>query len=131
VALTGRVVDAGRTPVKIYPAPVGEPQNALPLPLLPRDCILKWSRSHGTPVGILQDFTARAPVQHSILVYKVYSLWLLLLGSRCKRSSAVPLPQEPGGDHERMRILVGVITSSFLQYFGTVRWMTGTAFGLW
>jgi len=36
-----RVVDTGGTPVKIYPAPVGEPQYALPLPLLPRDFIKK------------------------------------------------------------------------------------------
>ena len=41
LASTGKMVDAGGTPVKIYPAPAGEPQNALPLPLLPRDFIKK------------------------------------------------------------------------------------------
>jgi len=35
----GRVVDASGTLVKIYPAPTGEPQIALPLLLLPRDFI--------------------------------------------------------------------------------------------
>ena len=39
LASTRRMVDAGGTPVKIYPAPEGEPQNALPLPLLQRDFI--------------------------------------------------------------------------------------------
>ena len=41
VASTCRVVDAGGTPVKIYPAEAGEQQNALTLSLLPRDFIKK------------------------------------------------------------------------------------------
>ena len=59
LASTGRMVDAGGTPVKIYPTPAGEPQNALPLPLLSRDFILKM-------IPIPWDFTAPAPVQHSV-----------------------------------------------------------------
>jgi len=62
LASTRRMVDAGGTPVKIYPAPTGEPQNALPLPLLLRDFIFK---NDPDPVGIPRDFTAPAPVQHS------------------------------------------------------------------
>ena len=55
------MVDAGGTPVKIYPAPAGEPQNALPLPLLPRDFI----KNDPNPAWIPRDFTAPAPMQHS------------------------------------------------------------------
>jgi len=53
VASTARVVDAGGTPVTIYPAPAGEPQNALPLPILLRDFIKKMipipRESRGNP----------------------------------------------------------------------------------
>jgi len=53
LASTGRVVNASGTPVKIYPAPAGEPQNALPFPLLPRDFIFKMilipQESRGNP----------------------------------------------------------------------------------
>ena len=62
----GRVVDASGTPVKIYPAPAREPQNALLFLLLRRDFIFKMilipHESHGIPL----DFNAPAPVQHSI-----------------------------------------------------------------
>jgi len=58
--IDGEIVEAGGKPVEMYPAPAGEPQIALPLPLLPRDFI----RNARSPAGIQQDFTAPTPMQH-------------------------------------------------------------------